>query len=311
MEAGPMTGSATSPARRNAAQHARSRSFAAVAFVLFVAACGSASSQTSPKLHASPKLNVQQLAPPSTEARPTTPSTEVALTVPRTPAATVPPTVAVTVPATVAPTAPATMAPPTTAAANPSIKLVAETGVSPAELDRADTLVESTIVGLQRYEYPQEAYAAGYRSIGDASTGDEHYVNWSYVDDGHILDPTRPESVVYENRGGKQVAVAAMYMLPFDSTFADVPDVGGALTQWHVHRDLCLTESPTHKVLSGSTSPDGTCPPGTNKAGNTPMLHVWIVPNQCGPFAALEGVGAGQVPAGQTRNCDTTHASTP
>ena len=41
------------------------------------------------------------------------------------------------------------------------------------------------------------------------------------------------------------------------------------------------------------------------------MLHVWRVPNPCGPFAALEGVGAGQVPAGQTRNCDTTNARVP
>jgi len=38
---------------------------------------------------------------------------------------------------------------------------------------------------------------------------------------------------------------------------------------------------------------------------------VWTVPNPCGPFAALEGVGAGQVPSGQTRLCDTTNASVP
>ena len=31
--------------------------------------------------------------------------------------------------------------------------------------------------------------AAGYRSIGDSITGDEHYVKWAYVDDGRILDP--------------------------------------------------------------------------------------------------------------------------
>ena len=49
---------------------------------------------------------------------------------------------------------------------------------------------------------------------------------------------------MYEVRNGKQTAVAAMYSLPFGSTFADVPDVGGALTQWHVHRNLCLTDNP-------------------------------------------------------------------
>ena len=37
------------------------------------------------------------------------------------------------------------------------------------------------------------------------------------------------------------------------------------------------------------------------------MIHVWIVPNECGPFAALEGVGAGTIEAGQERWCDHVH----
>jgi len=65
------------------------------------------------------------------------------------------------------------------------------------------------------------------------------------------------------------------------------------------------------KVVSSLTSVDAQCPPGTEKAGNTPMLHVWIVPNPCGPFAALEGIGAGQVAPGQTRLCDTAHGEPP
>ena len=212
-------------------------------------------------------------------------------------------------------TPPTTVAPTTTVKATagpgPAIKLVGETGVTPAQLTRADKLLATTIVDLKRFQDPQEAYAAGYRSIGDGGTGDEHYVNWSYSNDGHILDPKRPESIVYEYRNGKQTAVAAMYALPFGSSFADVPDVGGALTQWHVHANLCLTDDPQQKVVAGITSLNGACPAGTTKAGNTPMLHVWTIANPCGPFAALEGIGAGQVPAGQTRNCDTRNASVP
>jgi hypothetical protein len=182
-------------------------------------------------------------------------------------------------------------------------------GVTPAEQHRAETLVRRTIVDLRRFEYPSEAVAAGYRSIGDGATGDEHFINWADVNDGHILDPMRPESLVYEVRDGRQEIAAAMYMLPFGSRFSDVPDVGGTLTQWHVHQDLCLTNSPDDKTLSGFVGVNGTCPAGSSKAGNTPMLHVWVVPNACGPFASLEGVGAGQVPAGQTRLCDTAHGS--
>jgi hypothetical protein len=191
-----------------------------------------------------------------------------------------------------------------------AIDLGGTPGVTPAEQHRAEQLLRATIVDLKRYSDPSAAMAAGYRSIGDAVTGDEHFVNWSTVNDGHILDPTRPESLVYENRDGKQQIAAAMFMLPFGSRFTDAPDVGGALTQWHVHADLCLTDSTVQKTLSGLVAINGVCPAGSSKAGDTPMLHVWVVPNACGPFAALEGVGAGQVPAGQTKLCDTAHGST-
>jgi hypothetical protein len=183
-------------------------------------------------------------------------------------------------------------------------------GVTAAEQHRAETLVRETIVDLRKYTYPAEAVAAGYRSIGDRLTGDEHFIKWADVDDGHILDPARPESLVYEVRNGTQQIAAAMYMLPFGSRFTDAPDVGGALTQWHVHGDLCLTNDPVQKTLSGFTAINGQCPAGSSKAADMPMLHVWVVPNPCGPFAALEGIGAGQVPAGQTRLCDTAHGET-
>ncbi|HEY5170274.1 MAG TPA: hypothetical protein VIK54_00970 [Acidimicrobiia bacterium] len=220
--------------------------------------------------------------------------------------------------ASTAPTAPTVTTTTTTrtAATKPStltsaIDLSGTPGVTPAEQQRAENLIKTTIVDIKRFETPAEAYAAGYRSIGDGITGDEHYVNWSYSNDGHILDPMRPESVVYENVNGAQRAVAAMYALPFGSRFTDAPDVGGALTQWHVHANLCLSDNSQQRVVAGLTSIGGACPPGSAKLGNTPMLHVWVVPNPCGPFAALEGVGAGQVPAGQTRQCSTKYASVP
>jgi hypothetical protein len=287
---------------------ARSRSVAALALVLVAAACGSSSS------HANQKVDAKSTAAP-TRVVPTTTSASAGATTRPTAAPTAPTTAAATTPPTAPPTAAPATAPvtaaPTTTTTGPSVKLRSEPGVTPAELLRAEHLIDMTIVDLKRFETPAEAYAAGYRSIGDALTGDEHYVNWSYSNDGHILDPMRPESVVYEVRNGKQTAVAAMYAMPFGSTFASVPDVGGALTQWHVHRNLCLTTDPQRRVVAGVTSLDGKCPPGTSKAGDTPMLHVWTIPNPCGPFAALEGIGAGQVPAGQTRNCDTRNASVP
>jgi hypothetical protein len=185
-------------------------------------------------------------------------------------------------------------------------------GVTPEEQARAEALVRSTLQYLPKYSDPAVAYAAGYRSIGDGITGDEHYVNWSYLDDGHILDARYPESLVYEMRNGRQTLVAAMYMMPLGTRFTDAPDVGGALTQWHVHNNLCLVDNPNdplQKLVSSLVAVDGTCPLGSTKAGSSPMLHVWIVANPCGPFAPLEGIGGGQVPPGETPLCDTAHGS--
>ena len=184
--------------------------------------------------------------------------------------------------------------------------------VAKGSLDLAEKLVQDTLRDLPHYANTGTAFAEGYRSIGDSITGDEHYVKWAYLSDGRILDSKHPESLVYEMRNGRKTLVAAMYMLELGSGFAQVPDVGGALTQWHVHNDLCLADDPNdplRKVVSSLTTADGTCPAGTTKAGGVPMIHVWIVKNACGPFASLEGIGGGQVPPGETRNCDTAHGS--
>lgn len=188
------------------------------------------------------------------------------------------------------------------------IDLGGEPGVSPAEQARAEQLVRDTLKDLKKYATTDAAYAAGFRTIGDSATGDEHYINWAYVQDTHIVDPQYPESLVYEWRNGVHTLVAAMYMLPIGFTFNDVPDIGGALTQWHIHNNLCLTDlggNPDQKVVTGLTP----CSPPATQAAVSPMLHVWIVSNPCGPFAALEGIGAGQVPPGQTRLCDTGHGA--
>jgi hypothetical protein len=101
------------------------------------------------------------------------------------------------------------------------------------------------------------------------------------------FDWTCPESLVM--RGGRLAAV--MYQLPDKMGFADVPDMGGNLTVWHSH-PLCF----------GSNNPDddayyriggalmGERCSGGYYRGVSPMIHVWVVDNPCGPFA---GTGPG------------------
>jgi len=190
------------------------------------------------------------------------------------------------------------------------VNLCGTPGVTPAEELRAEGLVIGTLNDAPRWATTQAAYADGYRSIGDAQSGFEHYVKWSLVNDGKILDPAHPESLVYKAVGTTRTLVADMYMMPLHSRFTDVPDIGGPLMQWHIHNDLCLSanpKDPTQLVVSGHTDAKGDCPSGSSLAGSAPMVHVWVVTNPCGPFASLEGEGGGQIPPGQQRLCDRLH----
>ena len=182
-------------------------------------------------------------------------------------------------------------------------------GVTPEQQARAENLVAITVVRLPRWSDPAVAEAAGFHSIGDGLTGHEHYIQWDWINDDVWLDPDFPESLVYEPQpDGTKRLVSAMYMIPDTMTLDEVPDIGGALTQWHIHDNLCYTPDPVAPKVVGVTDGAGTCRPGTVKGKQSPMIHVWIESTPCGPFAALEGVGAGQINEGEERLCDHAHA---
>jgi len=188
------------------------------------------------------------------------------------------------------------------------VNLSGVAGVTPAEQKRAEALVTLTLKDLPHFADTKTAIAEGYKSIGDQFTGVEHYINWNYLTDGRILDPTHPESLVYDSSiPTKRTLVSAMFMLEKGQSFKDVPDIGGPLTQWHIHDNLCFSNDPQQPRVLGITSSDGSCRAPLIKFTPVPMIHVWIVKNKCGPFAALEGVGAGQTEDGSERACDHVH----
>jgi len=182
-------------------------------------------------------------------------------------------------------------------------------GVSAEQQAKAEQLVEVTLDKLPQFADAGEIESLGFHSIGDGFTGHEHYINWNYIDDDKVLDPDYPESLVYDTSGVEKKLVSAMFMLPQGSTLEDVPEVGGPLTQWHIHDDLCFTDDPVQPRVAGVTSVGGECRPPLKKFEPVPMIHVWIVGHPCGPFAALEGVAAGQVKPGEEHLCTELHGS--
>lgn len=184
-------------------------------------------------------------------------------------------------------------------------------GVTAEQQAEAEELATVTIQRLPQWADTATAYAAGYRSIGDERTGFEHYVNWSSINDDTFFDPDHPESLVYRVDDGRRTLVAAMYMLPDGTGLDGVPDLGGDLIQWHVHNDLCFAGEENAWVVADQAPASQDCPEGTFRLIETaPMIHVWIVPHECGAFASLEGVGGGQVAEGEERACDHIHGST-
>jgi len=184
-------------------------------------------------------------------------------------------------------------------------------GVTAEEKARAEDLVYRTRTVLPKFATTAAAEAAGFSTIGDGGTGYEHYINWTYINDEHELDPGYPESLVYQvDNTGRKTLVSAMYMVDDSYTLDTVPNIGGPLTQWHIHSNLCFSRDPAvfgSTRVVGVTTEDGPCAFGIKLHAN-PMIHVWIVPHRCGPFAALEGVGAGQIKPGEERLCDQAHA---
>ncbi len=178
-------------------------------------------------------------------------------------------------------------------------------GVTPQEQARAENLIAVTLLRLPRFADPAEAEAMGFVSIGDGGLGHEHYLNAANMNDDRILDPDYPESIVYDTSVTPKKLVAAMFMLDQGDTLDDVPELGGKLTQWHVHDNLCFAGP----RVAGLTDAEGTCPPGLVKGPETPMIHVWTEAHPCGPFAALEGIAGGTIAAGETRLCDHAHGA--
>lgn len=161
--------------------------------------------------------------------------------------------------------------------------------VTPEQREAARQLIDDTREGMERFPDIESVIAEGYISIGDGITGFEHFIQPLHAIDEHELNPDRIESIVARvNPDGSRDVVSAMYLMAPGNTMDDVPEIAGPLTIWHDHQDLCWEGI----QVVGTLGDDGSCPRGEFRP-TPPMLHVWLEPHPCGPFAGLEGHGGG------------------
>ena len=159
-----------------------------------------------------------------------------------------------------------------------------------AELEAAARLVTATKAAVAKYEELSAAVAAGYKPMEPPNGEIVHYVNPTYMADQYVLDPNHVQSLIYYNGKSGTQLIGAMYIMP--TRAEDGPDIGGPLTIWHKHSNICFDDTTgiavafVHSGAEDTTDKSGSCPRGSSLKVTPQMLHVWLIDNPDGPFAS-------------------------
>jgi len=150
------------------------------------------------------------------------------------------------------------------------------------QMAAADKLLQEVKVAIARYTDLRAAEAAGYRQTTPyrfLRWGPTHFQNYAFNRDDGLLDPRRPESLVYFKLPSGEIAlIGAMFLAPKGKG----PRPGGSITEWHVHDNLCVTATGSVAL----TNAQGRCPSGSFFVGEAvEMMHVWTFDHPGGPFA--------------------------
>lgn len=145
--------------------------------------------------------------------------------------------------------------------------------------EAADALVRDTLEAVAPFEEVETAKARGYLQAMPYAFGEvgaAHYLSPTALTDGRTLDPENPEGLIYlKTSAGEHVFLGVMYV----AMDGPAPEIGGPMTPWHTHRELCLSRAALVPVLAS-----GECH-GRGFPVVQEMIHVWWVPNPNGPFA--------------------------
>lgn len=171
-------------------------------------------------------------------------------------------------------------------AALPGSIMSARPGQVPTSAERAaaDRFHQLAVAALLGYRDPAAAARDGYHVAGIVGS-EFHADNPAYAKDGRNFDPARPESLVYAQTKRGPVLLGAAYQMP--STKLTGPRIGGPLTDWHGHENVCMSLVPP--VLSGLVSPFGGCAVGSIVIPITPeVIHLWLFPGPPSPWGELD-----------------------
>ncbi len=150
---------------------------------------------------------------------------------------------------------------------------------TPDQLAAADDLVERCYAAALRHGWHEydRGLADGYRAVDTY-----HYRNDEFMLDDHVLNPDRPDVLMYYPTPPDGEQRLAGFMFYARNRQARGPQIGGPLTIWHYHswlRPQCVVDG-----LSVNWSVDGKCKRGVPSQYSGEMLHVWLVDHPQGAF---------------------------
>lgn len=177
-----------------------------------------------------------------------------------------------------------------------------EVAVTPAQLAAANSFVTQVKASTAKYEDIRVAMADGYTQITQDLPGiAAHFIKPAYTADASIMDPTKPEFLLYTKRldGNWRLVGAMFYGGPGTGP---APSYFGPLDAWHLHENLCFAASGVKSVGSQAEC-NGLFVRKTNW-----QLHVWTVEDAEGVFAHdYKKIAPGPFP-GATRRADQEFA---
>jgi hypothetical protein len=152
---------------------------------------------------------------------------------------------------------------------------------TPAQKKAAEDLIRRCYASAEAHGWFDfaRATADGFKlKVSDET----HYNNVDFLFDNQVLDPDRPEYLMfYDTPGGK--ALVGFMFVPRSNT-EEGPQIGGPLTRWHYHtwwKPICLVKG----ILDMGPVVDGTCDVGSPSYRSPEMMHVWLLNHPQGPFA--------------------------
>ncbi|MCI0346743.1 MAG: hypothetical protein L0221_15075 [Chloroflexi bacterium] len=139
----------------------------------------------------------------------------------------------------------------------------------------AQALLDRSIAGTVAYRDASVAEGAGYRFAAVEMAEQKliyHVPNPVYHHDGNLLDPQRPETLLYARYPDRDSLVLVGVVYRMEERGVPGLAIGGPITVWHNH-SRCMDPA-THVEVS---KPIGdSCPEGAVLRTGVDMMHLWF-----------------------------------